>query len=74
MQMCGPVYWRLSREISGPTLTVQAEGRECKQEGGVVYVASNAAAGSTSVSAVAVSVTLHHPVLNLAWLGRGETS
>jgi hypothetical protein len=48
---------------------VQAKGRECEQEGGVISIGSATAVGPTSVSALAFSVTPCCPALSEARLG-----
>ena len=40
------------RSLAWPGSRIQAKGKECEQEGGVVSIASSAPAGSTSVSTV----------------------
>jgi hypothetical protein len=57
------------RSLAWPGSRIQAKGKECEQEGGVVSIASSAPAGSTSVSAIAISGTPALHVLSCAGLG-----
>jgi hypothetical protein len=68
MVVCGLVYCSLSTEVTLLGARVQAKVREWEQEGGVISSASAAAAGSTSVFSIAVSVAPCYPTLSQARL------